>query len=239
MTMSPKRDPEQEAIGNRSNQLSGDGAKPVRLFRVDVIPVGMKGVDFLFLASAYPGIQNASPPLRIFYTDVEERLADVEDALQPNAECADLVDIVLLGPTDGLVKRLTILVRKRAVIRHEKCWAAKQTVSSIRPTALQYRKCEMARPRIVGILNKLPKQRTSVPGILVHVSQESLDSLDLVEWASDDTGVGADIDVRQALLLGSIVHQNRTIAFVGDGGWIPEESTCQMLVENVGIERNP
>ena len=133
----------------------------------------------------------------------------MEDALQPNAERADLVDSVLLRSADGRVQRLAILVRKRPVVCHQKRRSAEKTVSRIGPAVLQHRELEPSRTRVVRVLDQFPDQSASIPGIRVDVSQEGLDRLDLVERASDDAGVGPDINVEQALFVGAFLHETR------------------------------
>ena len=119
----------------------------------------------------------------------------MEDALQANAERADLVDFVLLRSADGPVQRLAVLVGERPVVRHQKCRAAEKTVSGIEAShAPGSTISESLGTRVVGVLDQLPEQGASIPGVLVDVGQEGLDRLDLVERASDDAGVGPDID---------------------------------------------
>ena len=133
----------------------------------------------------------------------------MEDALQTNAERSDLADLVLLRSADGLVQRLAVLVGKRPVVRHQRRRAAEQTVSRIGPPAFQHREPEPSRTCVVGVLNKFPEQRASIPGIFVDVGQEGLDRLDLVERASDDAGVGPDINVGEAFFVCAFVHDTR------------------------------
>ena len=57
-----------------------------------------------------------------------------------------------------------------------------------------------------------PEQGASIPGVLVDVCQESPNRLDLVEWASDDAGVGADINLGIATFVCAFVHETQ-----GDG----------------------
>ena len=132
----------------------------------------------------------------------------MEYALQTNSERSDLADLVLLRSADGLVQRIAVLVRECPVVRHEKRRAAEQTVSRIGPSALQDHEPESVRTCIVGVLNKFPEQRASIPGILVDVGQEGLDRLDLVKRTSVDAGVGPDINMGQAYFVGAFVHES-------------------------------
>ena len=66
---------------------------------------------------------------------------------------------------------------------------------------------------VVGVLDQLPEQRASIPGVSVDVSQESLDRLDLVKRASDDAGVGPDINVGVATFVGAFVHESGASSF--------------------------
>ena len=125
MLFEPQRNPKKKAVVRLAKQGRHGDPKPNLVIFSDVVPIGMKGIRISVLSGAEPWIQNAGSRLRLCGTDVEERFADVEDALQPNSERTDLGDIVLLRSANGLVQGLTILVRKRPVIRHQKCGAAK------------------------------------------------------------------------------------------------------------------
>ena len=61
------------------------------------------------------GLKRRHPVQQIIGTLLQTEVAD-KQARSP--ERTDLVDIVLLRSADGFVQRLTVLVRKRPVIRH-------------------------------------------------------------------------------------------------------------------------
>ena len=168
----------------------------------------MQGIGVSVLSGAGPRIQNAGPPHRPLGAHVEERLADVENALQTNAERSDLANLVLLRSADGLVQRLTVLVGERPVVRHEKRGATEKTVLCIRPAALQDHEPEPLRTCVVGVLDQFPEQGASIPGVFVDVGQKGLDRLDLVKRASGDAGVGSDIDLGQAFFVGAFIHES-------------------------------
>ena len=73
---------------------------------------------FIFSCTC-PWIEDAGKPLRVFDTDVEERFAKVEDALEAKTERADFAGILLLRPSDGPMQRLVILGRERTIVSHK------------------------------------------------------------------------------------------------------------------------
>ncbi len=89
-----------------------------------------------------------------------------------------------------------------------------QTVSCIGPATLQDHEPEALRTCIVGVLDQLSKQRASIAGVLVDICQEGLDRLDFVKRASDDAGLGPDINVGEVLFVCALVHEIRGMASV-------------------------
>ena len=206
MSGTPQRNPKQQAVACLPEQVRGHGTQPLDINDIDLVPIRMKRIRFSVRPGAGPRVQNAGPPLPPVNAQVEERLADVKDTFEANTERSNLVCIVLLRSPDGFVQRLAVLVRERPVVCHQERRAAEQTVLRVRPAVFQHRELESLRARVVGILNKLPEQRASIPDVLVDVSQESLDRLDLIERTSDDAGVGSDINVGHVSFVCDFVH---------------------------------
>ena len=204
MLGTPKRNPQHEAVTRISDHLCRNVPKPLKTV-IDLGPFGVNRVRFSAFSGPGPRVQNAAPPLRLLGADVEERLAGVKRAFQPNTERADLAGVVLLGSADGLVQSLAVLGRERPIVRHQQCRAAEQAVTGTGPAALQHREPEPSCAGIVGVLNELPEQRPPVSGILVNVRQQGLDRLDLIERTSDNSGLAPDIDCW--VYVGTFVHE--------------------------------
>jgi hypothetical protein len=166
-----ERKPLKETVIELSKQQFGYPMEAFQVFVADLIPVWMDRIGITYFARSGPRVQRAGPEDPFVGSQIDERLTNVEDAFQAEAESAHFGSFIGLGAPDRQMS-IAMLGKKRPVVCHQQRRAPKQTIHSLRPSSIQDAEYQPFCTGIIGILNKLSQEGSSVAGVLINVRKE-------------------------------------------------------------------